>query len=105
MRAGDVGELIINDCILPADSIMPGSDGLKSPLSCLSQARYGISWGALGAAIDCYNVALNYAKERKQFNSPIGSFQLVQQKLVNMLIEITKGQLLSYRIGRLMEEG
>lgn len=105
MRAGDVGELYFNDCMLPLDSIMPESGGTKSPLSCLSQARYGISWGALGAAMDCYNVALNYAKERKQFGKPIASYQLVQQKLVNMLIEITKGQLLSYRLGRLMDEG
>ncbi len=105
MRAGDVGELFMNDCVLPYDSILPGSKGLSSPLSCLSQARYGISWGALGAAMDCYNVALNYAKERKQFGAPIASYQLVQEKLVNMLIEITKGQLLSYRLGRLMDEG
>lgn len=105
MRAGDVGELYFNDCTLPLDSILPESGGTKSPLSCLSQARYGISWGALGAAMDCYNVALNYARERKQFGAPIASYQLVQQKLVNMLIEITKGQLLSYRLGRLMDEG
>lgn len=105
MRAGDVGELYFNDCALPLDSIMPESGGVRSPLSCLSQARYGISWGALGAAMDCYNVALNYAKERKQFGAPIASYQLVQQKLVNMLIEITKGQLLCYRLGRLMDEG
>ncbi len=105
MRAGDVGELFMNDCQLPFDSVLPGSKGLSSPLSCLSQARYGISWGALGAATDCYNVALNYAKERKQFGAPIASYQLVQEKLVNMLIEITKGQLLSYRLGRLMDQG
>ena len=105
MRAGDVGELYFNDCAVPLDSILPESGGVKSPLSCLSQARYGISWGALGAAMDCYNVALTYSKERIQFGAPIASYQLVQQKLVNMLIEITKGQLLSYRLGRLMEEG
>ena len=105
MRSGDVGELYFNDCALPLNSIMPESGGVRSPLSCLSQARYGISWGALGAAMDCYNVALNYAKERKQFGAPIASYQLVQQKLVNMLIEITKGQLLCYRLGRLMDEG
>ena len=104
MRAGDVGELYFNDCALPLDNIMPESRGLKSPASCLNLARYGISWGALGAAMDCYNVALNYAKERKQFGAPIASYQLVQQKLVNMLIEITKGQLLCYRLGRLMDE-
>jgi glutaryl-CoA dehydrogenase len=87
------------------ENLLPGSDGLKSPLSCLNQARYGISWGAIGTAMDCYEVALNYAKERKQFGAPIASYQLVQEKLVTMLIEITKGQLLSYRLGRLMDEG
>jgi glutaryl-CoA dehydrogenase len=105
MRAGDVGELILNDCAVEMDCIMPGSGGLKSPLSCLNQARYGISWGALGAAMDCYETALNYTKERKQFGSPIAAFQLVQEKLVNMLMEITKGQLLSYQLGRLMDVG
>ena len=105
MRAGDVGELILNDCAVEMDCIMPGSGGLRSPLSCLNQARYGISWGALGAAMDCYEAALNYTKERKQFGSPIAGFQLVQEKLVNMLMEITKGQLLSYQLGRLMDAG
>jgi glutaryl-CoA dehydrogenase len=105
MRAGDVGELILNDCAVELDCIMPGSGGLRSPLSCLNQARYGISWGALGAAMDCYEAALNYTKERKQFGSPIAAFQLVQEKLVNMLMEITKGQLLSYQLGRLMDAG
>ena len=105
MRAGDVGELILNDCAIPLDSILPASGGLKSPLSCLNQARYGISWGALGVAMDCYETALNYTKERKQFGSPIAAFQLVQEKLVTMLMEITKGQLLSYQLGRLMDSG
>ncbi len=105
MRAGDVGELYFSDCVIHEDSVLPGSGGLKSPLSCLNQARYGISWGALGAAMDCYEAALNYAKERKQFGFPIASYQLVQEKLVNMLIEITKGQLLSYQLGRLMDQG
>jgi len=105
MRAGDVGELILNDCAIPLDSILPASGGLKSPLSCLNQARYGISWGALGVAMDCYETALNYTKERKQFGSPVASFQLVQEKLVTMLMEITKGQLLSYQLGRLMDSG
>jgi glutaryl-CoA dehydrogenase len=103
MRAGDVGELYFSDCIVSGDDLLPGSAGLKSPLSCLNQARYGISWGALGAAMDCYEAALDYAKERRQFGSPIASYQLVQEKLVNMLIEITKGQLLSYQLGRLMD--
>jgi len=105
MRAGDVGELYFSDCIVSGDGLLPGSSGLKSPLSCLSQARYGISWGALGAAMDCYEAALNYAKERRQFGAPIASYQLVQEKLVNMLIEITKGQLVSYHLGRLMDLG
>ena len=105
MRAGDVGELILSDCAVGSDSILPGSRGLRSPLSCLNQARYGISWGALGAAMDCYETALNYTKERKQFGSPIAGFQLVQEKLVAMLMEITKGQLLSYQLGRLMDAG
>ena len=105
MRAGDVGELYFSDCRVSGDDLLPGSAGLKSPLSCLNQARYGISWGALGAAMDCYEAALNYAKERRQFGSPIASYQLVQEKLVNMLIEITKGQLVSYQLGRLMDRG
>ena len=105
MRAGDVGELYFSDCIVSGDDLLPGSAGLKSPLSCLSKARYGISWGALGAAMDCYEAALVYARERKQFGSPIASYQLVQEKLVNMLIEITKGQLVSYQLGRLMDLG
>lgn len=105
MRAGDVGELGFSDCRIPAENILPKSEGIKSAFSCLNLARYGISWGALGAAMDCYETALNYTKERKQFEAPIASYQLVQEKLVTMLIEITKGQLLSYRLGRLMDEG
>jgi glutaryl-CoA dehydrogenase len=105
MRAGDVGELIFTDCAIPLENMLPGAKGLKSPLSCLNQARYGISWGAIGAAMDCYETALNYAKERKQFGAPIASYQLVQEKLVAMLMEITKAQLLSYRLGRLMDDG
>lgn len=104
-RAGDVGELAFSDCRIPAENILPKSEGIKSAFSCLNPARYGISWGALGAAMDCYETALNYTKERKQFEAPIASHQLVQEKLVTMLIEITKGQLLSYRLGRLMDEG
>jgi glutaryl-CoA dehydrogenase len=105
MRAGDVGELYFSDCAVPGEALLPGSAGLKSPLSCLNQARYGICWGALGAAMDCYEAALYYAKERQQFGSPIASYQLVQEKLVNMLIEITKGQLVAYQLGRLMDNG
>jgi glutaryl-CoA dehydrogenase len=105
IRAGDVGELGFSDCRVPVENEMPNVKGLSSPLSCLSQARYGISWGAIGVAMDCYETALNYAKEREQFGSPIASYQLVQEKLVTMLIEITKAQLLAYRLAQLMDEG
>ena len=105
MRAGDVGELAFSDCVVSSKSILPESGGVKSALACLNQARYGISWGAIGAAMDCYETALNYAREREQFGAPIASYQLVQEKLVTMLIEITKGQLLCYRVGRLMDKG
>lgn len=105
MRAGDVGELYLSDCRVPEENRIPNAIGLRAPLSCLDQARFGISWGALGAAIDCYETALNYSKNRKQFGAPIASFQLVQEKLVEMLIEITKAQLLSYRLAQLMDQG
>ncbi|HET6478248.1 MAG TPA: acyl-CoA dehydrogenase family protein [Dehalococcoidales bacterium] len=105
MRASDVGELGFSDCRIPLENALPEVKGLSAPLSCLSQARYGISWGAIGMAMDCYETALNYAKEREQFGAPIAAYQLVQEKLVTMLIEITKAQLLSYRLGRLMDEG
>jgi len=104
MRASDVGELGFADCRIPFENRLPNVKGLSAPLSCLSQARYGIAWGAIGVAMDCYEVALNYAKEREQFGASIASYQMVQEKLVNMLIEITKGQLLVYRLGRLMDE-
>ncbi len=105
MRAGGVGELGFVDCKIPAENLLPNSGGLKSPLMCLNQARYGISWGALGAAMDCYETALNYTKERKQFGDPLAAYQLVQEKLVKMFMEISKGQLISYRVGRLLDEG
>ena len=105
MRAGDVGELVFSDCRVPFENMLPKAKGLKPPLSCLNQARYGISWGAIGIAMDCYETALNYAKEREQFGAPIASYQLVQEKLVTMLLEITKAQLLAYRLGRLMDKG
>jgi len=105
MRASDVGELAFSDCKLPDENLLPEAKGLRAPFSCLNQARYGIAWGAIGAAMDCYETALNYAKEREQFGAPIASYQLVQEKLVTMLIEITKAQLLAYRLGRLMDEG
>jgi len=105
MRAGDVGELYLSDCRVPEENRLPNAVGLRPALSCLDQARFGISWGAIGAAMDCYETALNYAKNRKQFGAPIASYQLVQAKLVDMLTEITKGQLVAWRLGRLMDEG
>jgi len=105
MRASDVGELAFSDCRVPYENTLPKAIGLKPPLSCLDRARYAISWGTIGMAMDCYETALNYTKEREQFGAPIASYQLVQEKLVTMLIEITKGQLLAYRLGRLMDEG
>ncbi len=105
MRAGGVGEIGLVNCRVPEENRLPEARGLRAPLSCLDQARYGISWGAIGAAMDCYETALNYAKERKQFGAPLAAYQLVQEKLVKMLIEITKGQLLCWRLGRLMDEG
>jgi len=105
MRASDVGELGLQDCRVSPEDMLPGASGLQSPFSCLNQARYGIAWGALGVAMDCYETALNYTQEREQFGTPLAAHQLVQEKLVNMLIEITKGQLLAYRLGRLMDEG
>jgi len=105
MRAGDVGELGFSDCVVPAENALPNTAGLRSIFMCLNQARYAIAFGAIGAAMDCYEAALNYAKDREQFGAPIASYQLVQEKLVTMLMEITKGQLLAYRLGRLMDEG
>ncbi len=93
-------------CDLPAANLLPGADSMKAALMCLNQARYGISWGAIGAAMDCYNTALNYAKTRKQFHDqPIASHQLVQEKLVWMASEISKAQLLSLHVGRLKDAG
>ncbi|MGB1349026.1 MAG: acyl-CoA dehydrogenase family protein, partial [Flavobacteriales bacterium] len=85
--------------------ILPGRDGLGAPLSCLDSARYGIAWGAIGAALDCYDTALRYSKERTQFDRPIGQFQLQQKKLAEMITEITKAQLLTFRLGQLRDEG
>ena len=104
MRASAVGSLVLSDCKIRSKNMLPKAGGLRSALMCLNQARYGIAWGAIGAAMSCYETALNYAKERKQFGAPIASYQLIQEKLVNMLIEITKGQLLAYRLGRLADE-
>jgi len=105
LRASITSQLIFEDCSIPLENQLPHTDGLKSALRCLNQARYGIAWGALGAAMACYHAALEYAKARVQFKRPIASFQLVQEKLVNMLSEITKGQLLALQLGRLKEGG
>jgi glutaryl-CoA dehydrogenase len=105
LRASITSQLIFDDCEIPAGNLLPGSGGLKSPLGCLNQARYGIAWGVLGAAMACYHSALEYSKKREQFGRPIGGFQLVQEKLVTMLTEITKGQLLALQLGRLKDAG
>lgn len=103
-RASDTGELYLNDCRIPKENIL-GVEGLKGPLICLNQGRYAIAWGAVGAAMACYEEVVEYAKQRVQFDKPIASFQLVQEKLVEMLTEITKAQLLCFRLGQLKEEG
>ena len=105
LRASDTGELIFDNVRVPKANILPGRDGLGAPLSCLDSARYGIAWGAIGAALDCYDVALRYAKERIQFDRPIGGFQLQQKKLAEMITEITKAQLLTFRLGQLRDAG
>ncbi|HEU4722126.1 MAG TPA: acyl-CoA dehydrogenase family protein, partial [Gemmatimonadaceae bacterium] len=105
LRASDTSELSFQDVRLPADAILPGSGGLKSPLMCLTQARYGISWGALGAAMACFEEALEYSKTRIMFDRPIGGFQLQQVRLADMLTEIVKGQLVSLHLGRLKDAG
>lgn len=105
LRASVTSELFFEDCLIPEDNILPKSGGLKSPLMCLTQARYGIAWGALGAAMNCFEMALKYSKERVQFGRPIGGFQLTQQKLVGMLSEISKAQLLCLHIGRMKDAG
>jgi glutaryl-CoA dehydrogenase len=105
LRASVTSELIFDNVRLSAASILPEGEGLKLPLSCLSQARYGIAWGAVGAAMACYDAALNYAKTRIQFDRPIASFQLTQAKLVHMVTEITKAQLLCLQLGRLKDSG
>lgn len=105
LRASVTSELILDDVRVPEANMLPGAEGLRGPFSCLTQARYGIVWGALGAAMACYHTALEYAKTRHQFERPIAGYQLVQQKLVFMLSEITKGQLLAYRLGQLKDQG
>jgi glutaryl-CoA dehydrogenase len=105
LRASDTSELVLQDVRLPRDAILPKSGGLKSPLMCLTQARYGISWGAVGAAMACYDEAVSYARNRVMFGKPIGAFQLQQARLAEMLTEITKAQLLCLQLGRLKDAG
>ncbi|MEY4727535.1 MAG: hypothetical protein RLZZ390_59 [Bacteroidota bacterium] len=105
LRASATGELVFEDVKIPKENILPGVKGLKGPLSCLTKARFGIAWGAVGLAMDCYDTALRYAKERSQFGRPIAGFQLQQKKLAEMLTEITKAQLLNWRLAVLMDEG
>ena len=104
LRASITGELVFNNVKVPKENILPNVKGLKGPLSCLNSARYGISWGAIGAALDCYDSALRYSQERIQFGKPIGGFQLTQKKLAEMITEITKAQLLTWRLGVLKNE-
>ncbi len=105
LRASATGELIFDNVKVPKENLMPGKSGLGAPLGCLDSARYGIAWGAIGAAMDCYDTALRYAKEREQFGVPIASKQLQQKKLAEMITEITKAQLLAWRLGTLRNEG
>ena len=105
LRASATGELVFDNVKVPKENILPNIAGLKGPLGCLNQARYGIAWGAIGAAMDCYDTALRYAKERVQFGKPIAGFQLQQKKLAEMITEITKAQLLVWRLGTLKNEG
>lgn len=105
LRASDTSELSFDRCEIPEENILPKAEGLKAPLSCLNQARYGIAWGGIGAAMACFGEALSYSKNRIQFDRPIAGFQLVQQKLAWMATEISKGQLLVLRVGRLKDEG
>jgi glutaryl-CoA dehydrogenase len=104
LRASATGELVFDNVMVPKENILPDVKGLKGPLSCLTKARYGIAWGTVGAAMDCYDTALRYSKERIQFGKPIGAFQLQQKKLSEMVTEITKAQLLNWRLGVLMNE-
>ena len=105
LRASVSSELLLDTCRLPDEAVLPGVVGLRGPLSCLNEARYGIVWGALGAARACYEAALSYALQREQFGKPIAAFQLTQAKLADMAVEIEKGLLLAYHLGRLKEAG
>jgi glutaryl-CoA dehydrogenase len=104
LRASSTGELVFDNVKVPKENILPNVEGLKGPLGCLNQARFGIAWGAIGAAMDCYDTALRYSKERIQFDRPIGGFQLQQKKLAEMITEITKAQLMNWRLGVLKSE-
>jgi glutaryl-CoA dehydrogenase len=104
LRASITGELVFHDVKVPKKNILPNVEGLKGPLACLSKARYGIAWGAIGAALDCYDSALRYSKERIQFGKPLAGFQLTQKKLAEMITEITKAQLLAWRLGVLANQ-
>jgi glutaryl-CoA dehydrogenase len=105
LRASVTSELAFDECRLPADAVLPGVTGMRGPLSCLNEARFGIVWGVMGAARSCYETALEYAKSRVQFGKPIAGFQLTQEKLVNMLLELNKGTLLALHLGRVKDEG
>ncbi|WP_149304233.1 acyl-CoA dehydrogenase family protein [Pareuzebyella sediminis] len=105
LRASATGELIFDNVKVPKENLLPNKSGLGAPLGCLDSARYGIAWGAIGAAMDCYDTALRYAKEREQFGKPIAAFQLQQKKLAEMITEITKAQLLAFRLGQLKNQG
>jgi glutaryl-CoA dehydrogenase len=105
MRASVTSELVLDECRLPADAMLPDAQGMRGPLSCLGEARYGIVWGVMGAARACYESALDYARTRVQFGRPIAAYQLTQQKLVDMLLEINKGTLLALHLGRMKDAG
>jgi glutaryl-CoA dehydrogenase len=105
LRASVTSELVLEGCRLPADAVLPEAEGMRGPLSCLNEARYGIVWGAMGAARACFASALEYARTRVQFDRPIGGFQLTQQKLADMLVELSKGTLLALHLGRMKDDG
>ncbi len=105
LRASCTGELVFDNVKVPKANLLPGKSGLGAPMKCLDRARFGIAWGAIGAAMDCYDSARRYSMERIQFDKPIGSFQLIQKKLAEMLTEITKAQLLNWKLGKMMDEG
>jgi len=105
LRASVTSELIFEDVFIPEENLLPKTEGLKNPLMCLNQARYGIAWGVVGSMMACYDAALNYSKSRIQFSKPIAAYQMTQEKLVYMLTEITKAQLLNLQLGRMKDDG